>query len=179
MKIKGRWLQAPQLLIKKRKYLITLELDALPKIYENTKDKDISVEIEKWSDKRSGRANRYFHELVDLIAEAIESSHTEVHNRMIADYGQMDTQLEYIILKDSVPWEKIDKMHLRPTTNVRTLDDGKLYRVYQVMRGSHTYNTKEMSRLIKGTVAEAKELGIETMPPEELERMIAAWKGKA
>ena len=36
------------------------------------------------------------------------------------------------------------------------------------MRGSHTYDSKEMSRLIDGTVSEAKELGIETMPLDEL-----------
>ncbi len=179
MKIRGRWLKAPQFILKEKKYLITLEVDVLPKIYESTKDKDISVEIEKWSDKRSGRANRYFHELVDEIAEAIKSSHTEVHNKMIADYGQMDTTLEYIILRDDIPWQKVDVMHLRPTTATRTLDDGKLYRVFHIMRGSHTYDTKEMARLIDGTVSEAKELGIETMPPEELERMIAAWQGKA
>jgi hypothetical protein len=44
-----------------------------------------------------------------------------------------------------------------------------------VMRGSHTYDTREMSRLIDGTVEEAKELGIETLTPEQLERMKASW----
>ena len=33
-----------------------------------------------------------------------------------------------------------------------------------------------MSTLIDGTVAEAKELGIETMPPAELAKMMAAWE---
>ena len=55
------------------------------------------------------------------------------------------------------------------------MDNGKLYRVYVVMRGSHTYDTKEMSRLIDGTVQEAKEHGIETLPPDELERMMSTW----
>jgi hypothetical protein len=44
------------------------------------------------------------------------------------------------------------------------------------LRGSHTYDTKEMSRLIDGVVEAAKELGIETLTPEQLERMKAAWK---
>jgi hypothetical protein len=43
------------------------------------------------------------------------------------------------------------------------------------MRGSHTFNTKEMSRLIDGTIEEAKELGIETATPEQIRRMMAAW----
>ena len=41
--------------------------------------------------------------------------------------------------------------------------------------GSSTYNTKEMSVLIDGIVYEAKELGIETLPPDELERMKVEW----
>lgn len=82
-----------------------------------------------------------------------------------------------VIMRESIPWEKLDTIHLRPTTATRILDDGKLYRVYIVMRGSHTYDTKEMSTLIDGVVQEAKELGIETMTPDEIERMKAAWQG--
>jgi hypothetical protein len=44
------------------------------------------------------------------------------------------------------------------------------------MRGSHTYDSREMSRLIDGTVSEAKELGIETLSPAELERMKQQWR---
>lgn len=41
----------------------------------------------------------------------------------------------------------------------------------QCYYGSHTYNTKEMSRLIDGVVTRCKELDIETLPPDELKRM--------
>jgi hypothetical protein len=47
------------------------------------------------------------------------------------------------------------------------------------LRGSHTYNTAEMSRLIDAAVEEAKELGVETMTPEQLEKMKAAWKERS
>lgn len=43
------------------------------------------------------------------------------------------------------------------------------------MRGSHTYDTKEMSELIKGTVQEAKALGIETATPQEIKEMEERW----
>jgi hypothetical protein len=55
-------------------------------------------------------------------------------------------------------------------------DDGILYYRYKVMRGSHTYNTKEMSVLIDGVVQEAKNLGTETLPEKELERIKNLWK---
>jgi hypothetical protein len=44
------------------------------------------------------------------------------------------------------------------------------------MRGSHTYNTKEMSKLINGTVSEAKEQGIETLDDIEIRRLVEQWK---
>ena len=46
------------------------------------------------------------------------------------------------------------------------------------MRGSHTFDSAEMSRLITATVDEAKELGIETMTPDEIARMNALWGEK-
>lgn len=52
--------------------------------------------------------------------------------------------------------------------------DGKLT-VYKIYRGSHTYDTKEMSVLIDGTVADAKELGIDTITPAELQEMKERW----
>ena len=45
-----------------------------------------------------------------------------------------------------------------------------------MLRGSSTYNTEEMSKLIDGLVSECKEQGIETLPPEELERMMQAYE---
>lgn len=55
---------------------------------------------------------------------------------------------------------------------------GILNRVYIVMRGSHTYNTVEMARLIDGVIGEAKELDIETITVTERDKMLEQW-GKA
>ena len=51
-----------------------------------------------------------------------------------------------------------------------------MYRTYIMLRGSSSYDTKEMARLIDGLVSECKEVGIETLPPDEVERMMAAYK---
>ena len=67
-----------------------------------------------------------------------------------------------------------EDIHVKPIG--REYSDGCEWVRFAFMRGSHTYNTAEMSRLIDGTVAEAKQLGIETLPPSELERMKAAWE---
>ena len=177
--MKAKWHGTPYLDHGIRKWLITLELEKAPEIYDKTKDADLSVEIKKWYDKRSLPANSYFHVLVDKIAEATKTTHTEIHNQLIADYGCRDLEIPEVIFRDNINWLRIAYMHVRPTTQTRILDNGQLYRVYQVMRGSHTYNTAEMARLIDGAVTEAKALGIETLPPNELERMKAAWERKA
>ena len=174
--MRGRWRGEPFRDYQNRKWLLTFEVDEAPMIYDRTKEKDLSIEVKEYRQKRSLNANAYFHTLVDKIAEAQGVSHTEIHNQLIAEYGCVDEEVKNLIIDDDIPWVKLEALHLRPTTATRLLDNGKLYRVYIVMRGSHTYDTKEMSRLIDGTVSEAKELGIETLPPEEIERMKNQWK---
>ena len=157
------------------KWLITFETEELP-MYDELKDKEVDLQVKAYREKRSLNANAYFHVLVDKIAEKVGQSHTEMHNHLIAEYGQIDAEVQNIIMDDAIPYQKLDTIHLRPTSATRLMDNGKLYRVYYVMRGSHTYDTKEMARLIDGAVSEAKELGIETLTPEEIERMKQQWK---
>jgi len=127
--------------------------------------------IEPYKERRSLDANAYFHVLVTKIAEALNTSNTEVKNRLIREYGQY----EYIndkIPTYSVSADYIDEMMNREDIHFKHIGwDGDRARL-AVMRGSHTYNTAEMSHLIDGTVSEAKELGIEVLPPEELKRMM-------
>lgn len=174
--MRGRWHGQPFYDYTKKVWLVTLEFESEPRSYDQTAGDVIEVEIKKFREKRSLNANAYFHVLVDKIAEVLESSHTEVHNKLIAEYGCIDDDIKNLIIDDEIPWQKFETIHLRPTTATKVMDNGRLYRVYLVMRGSHTYDTKEMARLIDGTVSEAKELGIETMPPAELERMVSQWK---
>lgn len=129
-------------------------------------------EVKEHRQKRSLSANAFFHLLVGKIAEKMTLSHTEVHNQMIADYGQIDEDVKTIILRDDIEWKKLDNLHLRPTTATRVLDDGKLYRVYYVLRGSHTYDSREMAVLIDGVIQEAQALDIETITPYEKQMML-------
>ena len=139
---------------------------------------DKEYELKEHRKSRSLNANAYFHVLCQKIAEATKQSLIEVKNQLICGYGYMDTEVGCVILKDGIEWKRIETIHLMPTTSTRTMDDGKLWRVYRVMRGSHTYDTKEMAHLIDMTVEEAKGLDIETLPPHELERLKEAWNGE-
>lgn len=162
------------------KTVLSIEVDSQPELDRLT-DRDLSLKLTPWRERRSLNANAYFHVLAGKIAEATAQSATEAKNHLIADYGQPEIvetdkeRLMTVTMLDVIPWQRVE-MHLQPTGKRKVLDDGQLYHVYIVMRGSHTYDTAEMSRLIDGAVTEAKELGIETMPPAELERIKASWQ---
>ena len=174
-KIKAEWHGSPFYDTSIKKWLITFEIGATPKFFDKLKDKTLSLVIKQYSEKRSKRANDYFHTLVDMIAKTLGVSHTEIHNQMIADYGCVDESVpDGTWLRDDIPWERLDCMHLRPTTEFG-YSGSNMCRRYDIMRGSHTYDTKEMSQLIDGVVFEAKSLGLETKSPEELERMKQLW----
>lgn len=88
--------------------------------------------------------------------------------------------LSYLVIPNTPQAEKrIDEeemFHARPTTEIKAGKDGETYRTYILLAGSSTYDTKEMSELINGLVSECKEQGIETLPPEELARMMAEYE---
>lgn len=162
--------------------VLILELDSsgseeLQKICEQSK---LTVKLARYTEKRSLNANAYFHVLVNRIATILSAPLTEVKNRLIREYGAfeyIDGQIPTFRLKAQYEDAILNRedMHVKPIS--REVDDGVEWVRFAFMRGSHTYNTAEMSRLIDGTVEEAKELGIETLPPAEIERMKETWKG--
>lgn len=162
----------------KQKAILTLNEDAR-QTFENLKGcEKISIVIKKYRKKRSLDANAYFHVLVGKMADVIGNSKPAVKNMLLSKYGQYaieNDSLVHLIIREDIDVSEREDIHLSPTSCMKTLDDGKLYRVYRLMRGSHTYNTEEMSKLIDGTVEEAKELGIETMTPNQVEEMKQRW----
>lgn len=168
------------------KLLVTLAINEASAITEIDKIKDVeklSIEAKKYREKRSLDANAYYWQLVTQIAEAINSSTSFVHNYLLRKYGQVliiDDKMAFVVLPDtdeaSRKADEADTFHVKPTSQVKVGKDGKMYRTYIMLRGSSDYNSYEMSKLIDGCVSEAKYLGIETLTPEELERMKVAMK---
>ncbi len=145
----------------------------------------LDVEMKKHRGKRSRDANAYYWKLVSKIADMLHVSNPYIHNYLLRKYGQIeviDGQAVYMDIPDTESAQNsVDEeqsYHLKPTSQVREGEDGIMYRTYMMLRGSSKYDTKEMSRLIDGLVSECKEMGIETISPEELERMMAAYGKK-
>lgn len=147
------------------------EIDDLRRHIEQ--GKHLSVEVKKYRQKRSLDANAYAWVLMSKIADALRSSKEEVYIQMLERYGQREPKLLSVVA------DAVDMIY-RATDNHCTVVgeselNGKLFKHMAILRGSSTYDTKEMSILIDGIVSEAKELGIETATPMELSRLKEEW----
>ena len=146
--------------------------------YEELKGCDkLSLEIKKYRARRSLDANAYYWTLITKLAAVLETSNAEQHNRMLCLYGYpeiIEDKHFLVVLPDTEEAQKkvmrAEDYHLKPTSDVREGNDGISYRTYVLMRGSRTYNTEEMSRLINGLISECKDVKIpdsEIATPDE------------
>ena len=132
----------------------------------------LSIEVKRFRKKRSLDANAYCWVLMTKIAEVVESSKDEVYEDMLQKYGHLYKDEDgYIVmtLKSDVDISKVQG-HWKAYKN-----NGK-FTSYLMIKGSSDYDTKEMAHFIDQIVLEAKDLGIETLTPIELERMKEAWQ---
>ncbi|MBQ8443744.1 MAG: recombination protein NinB [Clostridia bacterium] len=154
---------------------VTNELmNVLPSI----KEKPYICEIKPFKQKRSLDANSYFHVLVDKIAKATRKSAEEVKVQMNLDYGtiaedEKGLKAGFKALKE-IPIEKFFK-YAKPIGEC--IENGKVFTKYLIYKETHTLDSNEMANLIDGVIQEAKELGIETMTPLELETL-KGYKGE-
>lgn len=156
------------------RFRVSFDVDSIDEL--NGMEGNLSISVKKNSGRRSLSANAYFHVLVGKIAEALRISKARAKNTLLGRYGQREIndagQVIISVLSDIDMMERED-IHCVPV-GYGTVN-GKEFTHYAVVRGSHTYNTMEMSKLIDGAVDEAKELGIETLSPAEIERMKRLW----
>lgn len=131
-------------------------------------NKAYELDLKEHRERRSLDANRYAWELMGQMADKLRTGKDEVYIEMLKRYGQgglvkiRKSDCENI-LREFRYYEEHEKLN----------EENAAY--YRVWVGSSQYNTFEMSVFIDGIVSECKELGIETMTPEELARMKEDW----
>ena len=132
-------------------------------------DRDKVFEVKEHKEKRSLNANAYAWTLITKIADALRTSKEECYLEMLKRYGQS----EIVSVLSQIDVSGYFKYYEPLAT--ATLQ-GKEFTHYKIYKGSSEYNSIEMSILIDGIVSEAKELGIETIPPKEIERLKNMWR---
>ena len=140
------------------------------------KKKLIAIECKEYRKKRSLDANSYAWCLISQIADIQRTSKDEVYIEMLKRYGQREKQLISII--DN---EEAIAMIYRATNNHCTIVgegtvNGKQFKHLAILIGSSQYDSRQMAILIDGIVSECKEMGIETLPPDEIKALKESWK---
>lgn len=163
------------------KSILTLEVNEkndFKLLVDEMRGKDkLSIEVKLWRAKRSLDANAYFFVLADKLAEKLGTSKIEVYRECIKNIGGNST---VVCVKNSAverlcsSWQANGLGWCYETTQSKIEGCTNVILYY----GSSTYDTAQMSRLIDNVVQECKEQGIETMPPQELERLVQMWGGK-
>lgn len=157
-------------------------LDIVTFLMGDKADKKVLYDLSLHEEKkpRSLDSNAYFHVLAGKLAQALNPpiSKARCKNMLIADYGQEEyINDEIVVLKSNLPPEKMCNVEYLHTSCVKISEEnGKEVYFYKVYRGTHTYDTKEMAKLIDGTIQECKNVGIETLPPSEIAKMNALWE---
>lgn len=139
--------------------------------------KSFVVEIKQKKENRSLDANAYCWVLCGKIAEHkdIHLQKDRVYQQAIRDYGVSTIMpIRNDVLQDVLRWHTGSRLG----NQYRVLGASKFegYTNVCFYYGSSEYDTKQMSHLIDGIIADCKDLGIETMTPSELQRLKESWK---
>lgn len=159
----------------KQKAVLSLNEDARKAFEELRQCEKVSIIIKKYRQKRSLDANAYLWVLLQKIADALSTPGNrvdkwDVYLDMLSDYGVFT----HVVVKPEAV-ERV-KQEWRAVRELGEITVGSMTGIQlQCYYGSHTYNTKEMARLIDGVITECRNMGIETLPPEEIERMKHQW----
>ena len=147
------------------KQRLTFEIDGdFRTQYDELKGKDLEISVKVFRQKRSLDQNSYAWVLIGKIADKLRASKDDVYLTMLKRYGQggvikVSPKNEQAILSALKYYERHEKLYT---------DTDKYYRIWA---GSSGYNTEEMTIFVDGIISEAKELGIETLTPDELLEM--------
>ena len=139
-------------------------------------NKELDIVAKKHREKRSLDANAYFHVLINKMARVMRLSDDDMKIKMNLQYGTVATDDKGMKCGVKVP-KSTNIIAFYPYAKWigEVEENGKMFDKYLFYKRTSELNTKEMGELIDGVVTECNELGIETLPPEELKSMKEAW----
>ena len=124
---------------------------------------------------RTITANAYFHTLCNKLAAALGVDDDEMKVHLVLKYGtvaERDGVPVTITLPKSVDVQEFYRY-------AKWLEGDEYTDTYLLYKQTHTLDGAGFGRLIDGTIEDCAELGIETIPPDELAQMMSTYEGGA
>lgn len=149
-------------------YLVTVRIDALP---EGLEEKLLDVSMKVHREKRSKDANALLWACIGDIARETFTDKWDVYLSLLKRYGKYT----YIVVKPDAAeavkrqWrecEIIGDIDIHGTKGVQML----------CYYGSSTYDTKEMSTLLEGTLSEMDQLNLQRPASSDIRRAVDEWE---
>lgn len=140
---------------------------------EADSDTVYDVAVEPHKEKRSLNANAYYWVLAGKLSQRINVPAEEIYRWHIKDLSNYQC---FLMLTDAVESFKRQwcSGHLGRFVDTReSREPGRT--VALAYYGSSDFNTSQMAKLIDNMVDDCEKFGIETMTPDEIERLKAAW----
>lgn len=152
--------------------LLTLT-DTNPESLNDLFNQELSVRLIKYHPKRSLDANSYLWVLLSKMAEKLRTSREELYEFKLRQYG--------------VPYEKEDGSHvviaMKSSVSLKELPGHWVWLKdvngasnYMMIKGTSEYDSAEMAKFLDMIIQDAKDLGIETLTPSELQQMKEDWE---
>lgn len=148
-------------------------LDLLDKL----RNKELDIEIKQHREKRSGRANRYFWQLIGELCELQNINPVEDYKRRVKELGIFRTtrieSTDFETLKKT--WENWGEAWFCEKVDTEIINGLEFY-IVNLYYGSSSFNTKQMSGLIDNLVQDCKSVGLETKPKQEIDSLLKEWE---
>lgn len=136
--------------------------------------KEYILTVKEKKKRRSLDANAYAWVLLDKLAEKVRIPKTEIYKQYIKEIGgnsETVCVIDRAVNDLCEAWE--DKGIGWQTERTKSKLEGCTNVI--LYYGSSVYDSKQMSRLIEMIVQDCKENDIETLTPQELERLCEKW----
>lgn len=146
------------------------------------KDVDKTIEIKQYREQRSTTANRYMWTLITELSEKLTLPRGDTYIKLLKSYGKE----HQFTIKDEALTELIRSWNFHNTTVAHTeslcdvtrsfRSKGQLWHDVSCYEGSSGYDSKVFSVLLNGIVSDCETMGINTMTPDEIERLMANYE---
>lgn len=156
-------------------YLLTIATrENVGTLYDELHEVDVDVTVKKHREKRSLDANAYSWVLLDKLAEATGTTKSEIYRREVRAVGG---NTETVCVREKAVKKLCDGWNKNGIGWQTEVMDSKIDGCKNVVLyyGSSTFDTRQMSRLIDNIVQDCKELGIETLTPQQLDALKEEW----